>query len=201
MDAGVLPVIKHIPGHGRAMADSHFELPVVDVPRAELEESDFAPFRALNDSPLAMTAHVVYAAIDPTAPATTSAIVIRDVIRRWIGFDGALMSDDIGMKALGGHSEERAQRAIASEDRARRSVEAGCDLVLHCSGDMDEMEAAAAGTPELAGDAARRARAAIEARRVPRPFDRAAAEDRLARLLDAVGEGARYRRPAGAAVV
>ena len=189
--AGVMTVMKHVPGHGRARADSHLELPVVDTPRAELEESDFAPFRALNDTPMAMTAHVVYAAIDPREPATTSARVIEDIVRRHIGFDGALMSDDIGMKALGGPFDERARRAVA----------AGCDLVLHCSGDMAEMEAALAGTPVLDGAAARRCAAAIAGRRrTPAPFDRPAAEARLAALLEGVGEGHRYR-PAAPALV
>lgn len=126
---GVVGVVKHIPGHGRARVDSHFELPVVDASRAELE-TDFAPFRALRDAPMAMTAHVVYAAIDPERCATLSPTVI-DLIRTDIGFDGLLMSDDLGMKALGGDFG----------DRARGCLAAGCDIALHCSGDFAEMRA------------------------------------------------------------
>jgi beta-N-acetylhexosaminidase len=130
IDAGVLPVIKHIPGHGRARADSHLELPTVETSRAELAASDFVPFRALADMPWAMTAHVLYTALDPDQPATTSPIVIGDIIRGEIGFDGVLVSDDLSMKALGGSFAERAMAAL----------EAGCDLVLHCNGDFAEME-------------------------------------------------------------
>lgn len=139
LDAGVLPVIKHIPGHGRARADSHLELPTVDTPRAELETTDFVPFRALADMPWAMTAHVRYTALDPERPATTSPTIIRDVIRGHIGFDGVLVSDDLSMKALGGSFAERTMAALA----------AGCDLALHCNGDMAEMEVVAAAAPPL----------------------------------------------------
>ncbi|QQS13745.1 MAG: beta-N-acetylhexosaminidase [Rhodospirillales bacterium] len=130
---GVIPVIKHIPGHGRARADSHFELPSVDASRAELEATDFAPFRALADLPWAMTAHVLYRGLSGNQPATTSAPVVRDVIRGHIGFDGLLISDDLSMKALGGAFEERTAAAL----------DAGCDVVLHCNGAMDEMVAVA----------------------------------------------------------
>ncbi|GMG83715.1 glycoside hydrolase family 3 N-terminal domain-containing protein [Paralimibaculum aggregatum] len=171
---GVLPVIKHIPGHGRARADSHAELPVVAAPRAALE-ADFAPFRALAGLPLAMTAHVVYTAIDPALPATLSPACIR-LIREEIGFAGALMSDDIGMAALSGAMGERAAAALA----------AGCDLVLHCSGEMDEMRAVAAAVPRLSGEALARVQAAEAARRAPEPFDIAAAEARHAALGEAI---------------
>lgn len=127
--AGILPIIKHIPGHGRARVDSHEALPVVDAPRAELETSDFEPFRALRGLPLAMTAHVVFRAIDGRRPATLSPAVI-DVIRTSIGFDGLLLSDDLSMGALSG----------ALGDRAASALEAGCDIALHCNGDMREME-------------------------------------------------------------
>jgi beta-N-acetylhexosaminidase len=120
---GVLPVLKHIPGHGRATADSHRALPVVEADRATLAATDFAAFRPLADLPLGMTAHVVYTAIDPIAPATTSVTVVRDVIRHAIGFHGLLMSDDISMGALSGSIAERSRAAIA----------AGCDVVLHCT--------------------------------------------------------------------
>ncbi len=116
--------MKHIPGHGRAMADSHLALPVVDTPLAELEAHDFASFRALRHIPMAMTAHVVFTAIDPSAPVTMSKKAIAEVIRGDIGFDGLLMSDDLSMRALSGTLGER----------ARASFEAGCDLALHCNG-------------------------------------------------------------------
>ncbi|HXL64088.1 MAG TPA: beta-N-acetylhexosaminidase, partial [Xanthobacteraceae bacterium] len=164
LDAGgVLPVLKHIPGHGRAGVDSHKKLPVVEAKRAVLEATDFAAFVPLADLPMAMTAHVVFTAIDPLAPATVSATIVREVIRGSIGFDGLLMSDDISMEALSGAVGERAQNAIA----------AGCDVVLHCNGDMSEMTAVAAGVPHLAGEAARRAEAALAARKTPAPLDMA----------------------------
>jgi beta-N-acetylhexosaminidase len=144
IDAGVLPVIKHIPGHGRAGADSHLELPVVDTPRAALETTDFVPFRALADMPWGMTAHVRYTALDPQRPATLSPTIIREVIRGAIGFDGLLLTDDLSMKALGGSFAERTTLAL----------EAGCDVALHCNGDMGEMEGVAAAAPPLS-DAAR----------------------------------------------
>lgn len=129
IDAGVLPVIKHIPGHGRARADSHLELPVVDTPREVLATTDFMPFRVLADMPWAMTAHVLYTALDKERPATTSPTIIRDIIRGEIGFDGVLVSDDLSMKALGG----------SFAGRTRAALDAGCDVVLHCNGDMAEM--------------------------------------------------------------
>lgn len=159
---GVLPVIKHIPGHGRAMADSHLDLPVVETSYHELDAWDFAPFKMLSDMPMAMTAHVVYTAVDPKRPATTSRKAMRQVIRGAIGFDGLVMSDDLSMKALGGEFA----------DRARDSLGAGCDVVLHCNGDMAEMKGVIAGTKPLAGTAARRAKAALaRLAKVPEPFD------------------------------
>ena len=140
---GVLPVIKHIPGHGRAMADSHLDLPVVEASLAELDGRDFEPFRVLSDMPMAMSAHVVYAAIDKRGPGTTSRKVIGQVVRKAIGFDGLLMTDDLSMKALRGGFAERARKALA----------AGCDVVLHCNGDMAEMQAVVAGCKPLAGRA------------------------------------------------
>jgi beta-N-acetylhexosaminidase len=173
---GVLPVIKHIPGHGRAMADSHLELPVVDASFEELDARDFPPFRVLSDMPMAMTAHVIYAAIDRKRPATTSKTVMRQVIRGAIGFDGLVMSDDLSMKALSGDFTER-----AADSRA-----AGCDVVLHCNGDMAEMKAVVKGAGELKGRAAARARAALaRLARVPEPFD--AAEGRA--RFDAAFQG------------
>ncbi|WP_371346547.1 beta-N-acetylhexosaminidase [Ancylobacter sp. IITR112] len=157
MSGGVLPVLKHIPGHGRARADSHESLPIVETSRAELEATDFAPFRALADLPLGMTAHVVYAAIDPDRPATTSPTVIADVIRGHIGFDGALMSDDLSMGALAGSLASRAEASFA----------AGCDLALHCNGRLDEMMEVASRSPVLAGEAARRCAAALARRVAP----------------------------------
>ncbi len=151
LSGGVLPVMKHIPGHGRAFSDSHLALPVVDAPAAELRARDFRPFAALADMPMAMTAHVVYTALDPDAPATTSSRIIADIIRGEIGFDGLLMSDDVSMKALSGDFVQRTAAIFA----------AGCDVVLHCNGVMDEMRAVASETPELTGLAARRAKAAL----------------------------------------
>lgn len=159
---GVLPVIKHMPGHGRAKADSHHELPFVATDYAELNAIDFAPFKALSDMPMAMTAHVVYAAVDPEGPVTTSSKAIETVIRGEIGFDGLLMSDDLSMKALGG----------SFSARTRRALRAGCDLVLHCNGDMDEMKAVAAGARSLRGKAKARAQAALaRLAKTPEPFD------------------------------
>src|SRR3954470_21738121 len=159
---GVLPVIKHMPGHGRAGADSHHDLPVVTASREELEAQDFVPFRHLADMPLAMTAHVVYTALDPERPATTSPVVIRDIIRGHIGYDGLVMSDDLSMNALAGTLAERAEASFA----------AGCDVALHCNGRLDEMEAVASATPILEGEAKRRADAALgRIRHAPEPFD------------------------------
>jgi len=173
---GVLPVIKHIPGHGRAMADSHLELPVVDASLEDLEARDFAPFRVLSDMPIAMTAHVIFAAIDRKRPATASKKVIRRIVRGAIGFDGLVMSDDLSMKALSGGFTERAEAARA----------AGCDVVLHCNGDMAEMKAVAAGAGALKGRAAERAAAALaRVARTPEPFDAGEARARF----DAAFEG------------
>jgi beta-N-acetylhexosaminidase len=174
MAGGVLPVLKHIPGHGRATADSHQRLPVVDADRATLEATDFAAFRPLKNLPLGMTAHVVFSAIDPVLPATTSATMIREVIRGFIGFDGLLMSDDVSMGALSGSIAER----------TRASLAAGCDLVLHCNGRLDEMQAVAAEAPELSGAAARRAAAALAARRPPSDIDLPAARREFAALMN-----------------
>ena len=165
LDGGVLPVIKHIPGHGRARADSHLALPVVDASKVELAGHDFPPFAAFADAPMAMTAHVVYSAIDKAAPATLSAKVIKKVIRGEIGFRGLLMTDDLSMKALSGSYAEKTSRAL----------EAGCDLVLHCNGDLAEMEEVAAAAGILKGKALRRAKAALKMARKPQPFDRRAA--------------------------
>jgi beta-N-acetylhexosaminidase len=158
----VLPVVKHIPGHGRARADSHLELPVVAASRAELAARDFGPFAALRDAPMAMSAHVVYSAIDPDRPATTSPIVVKRIMREAIGFDGLILSDDLSMKALGGPFAARARAVFA----------AGLDMALHCNGDLVEARAVAEGTPELAGPSLRRAEAALA--RIaggPQPFD------------------------------
>jgi beta-N-acetylhexosaminidase len=164
MAGGVAPVMKHIPGHGRARADSHLELPVVDASRAELEAVDFPPFIANADLPMAMSAHVVYTAIDPSAPGTQSKIVVGDIIRGQIGFDGLLMTDDLSMKALTGNFRERAERAIS----------AGCDMVLHCNGDLAEAVPVAEGAPTLSGKALERAEKALECVRKVEVFDVAA---------------------------
>jgi beta-N-acetylhexosaminidase len=180
-EGGVLPVLKHIPGHGRATADTHFLLPTVDTPEAELDAADFAAFRPLTDLPMAMTAHVVFSAIDDAHPATTSATMISRVIRGSIGFQGLLMSDDVSMNALAG--------SIA--DRTRAIVAAGCDIVLHCNGRLDEMKAVAAETPELSGSALARADRALALRKTPIAFDRIEARAELDALINRLG-------PAGA---
>jgi beta-N-acetylhexosaminidase len=177
VQGGVLPVLKHIPGHGRATADSHFGLPTVDTPRDELNRTDFAAFQPLADLPMAMTAHVVFSALDPAQPATTSATIIRQVIRGVIGFQGLLMSDDVSMNALAGTIAERT-RAI---------VNAGCDMVLHCNGKLDEMRDVARETPELTGEALARAKRALASRRQPQPLDRPAARAELDALINRVG--------------
>jgi beta-N-acetylhexosaminidase len=170
---GVLPVLKHIPGHGRATADTHFRLPEVDTAKSELERTDFAAFQPLADLPMAMTAHVVFSALDPAHPATTSATIIEQVIRGVIGFQGLLMSDDVSMNALAGSIAERT-RAI---------IDAGCDMVLHCNGDLGEMREVARETPELSGKALERARRALASRKAPQPFDRQAARAELDALI------------------
>lgn len=172
-EGGVLPIIKHIPGHGRAGTDSHLSLPIVNTDIKTLELTDFQPFRAMADMPIAMTAHVVYSAIDPNAPATTSRKVIADVIRGIIGFEGLLMSDDVSMQALSGTIAER----------TRASLKAGCDLALHCNGQMDEMEMLAGEVPFLTGDALARSTAAIERMSVPQEFDETAGLARFTELM------------------
>ncbi len=160
MAGGALPVVKHVPGHGRAAVDSHLELPVVDADRAALER-DFAPFRALNHLPMAMTAHIVFRALDPERPVTTSKRAIDAVIRGEIGFDGLLLSDDLSMEALKGSLGERAAAASA----------AGCDMLLHCNGRMAEARAVAEAAPVLDGRAAERAAAALSRLSAPTPRD------------------------------
>lgn len=170
---GILPVMKHIPGHGRAMADSHLALPVVDTRFDELQTADFAPFRALRHLPMAMTAHVVFTALDPDAPVTVSAKAIAEVIRGHIGFDGLLMSDDLSMRALSGTFEER----------TRASLAAGCDLALHCNGKMEEMAAVAIASPYLEVEALRRFEAALAMLKEPEPFAEQEAEEARAEAL------------------
>jgi beta-N-acetylhexosaminidase len=174
---GVLPVIKHVPGHGRAGADSHHALPVVHASREDLERQDFMPFRHLADMPLAMTAHVVYTALDPDRPATTSPRVVQDVIRDHMRYDGLLVSDDLSMNALAGSLAERAAAAFA----------AGCDVALHCNGRLDEMDAVASETPELAGEAKRRTEAALaRTRHIPEPLNVVDARQRFTAALAAL---------------
>ena len=146
MAGGVLPAIKHMPGHGRATSDSHLELPRVEASLAELTENDFRPFQALSDMPLGISAHVCYSAIDGDAPGTLSAKVIQQAIRGAIGFDGLLLSDDLSMEALSGTQGERAAAALA----------AGCDVALHCNGKLEEMADVAASVAELSAEAVRR---------------------------------------------
>jgi beta-N-acetylhexosaminidase len=173
MAGGVLPVIKHIPGHGRATADSHHDLPVVSESHAELSATDFEAFRRLADMPAAMSAHVVFTALDPANPASTSEIVTREVIRGEIGFDGFLMSDDLSMKALAGSFEERTRAVLA----------AGSDVALHCNGSLPEMNAVAAEAPELAGLALARFRRALDVLKARKPYDSAKAQALIAAAL------------------
>lgn len=174
---GILPVLKHIPGHGRAAADSHIELPSVDASENELDRTDFAAFRPLADLPMAMTAHVVFTALDPAHPATTSATMINKVIRGSIGFQGLLMSDDVSMNALAGTIADRIAAVFA----------AGCDMVLHCNGKLEEMCEVARATPELTGRAKERAATALASSRTPLPFDRIAARAELDALIGRAG--------------
>ena len=177
MNGGVLPVLKHLPGHGRATADSHQSLPTVAADRGTLEATDFAAFRPLSRLPLGMTAHVVFSAIDAAHPATTSATMVREVIRGFIGFQGLLMSDEVSMGALSGTIGERSKAAIA----------AGCDVVLHCNGKLEEMCEVARATPELIRRAKERAATALASSRTPLPFDRTAARAELDALIGRVG--------------
>ncbi|MGE6740225.1 beta-N-acetylhexosaminidase [Allorhizobium pseudoryzae] len=163
---GMLPVMKHIPGHGRALVDSHHDLPIVTASIEDLDAQDFAPFRALKDEVMAMSAHLVFTAIDPDRPATTSPKVIDEIIRGRIGFEGLLLSDDSSMNALKGTLGERAADIVAG----------GCDIVLHCNGVMDEMKQVVAKVPELSGESLRRAETAGAAFR---PAD--ATDERAAR--------------------
>ena len=173
LDGGVLPVIKHIPGHGRAEADSHLALPRVAASADALSAHDFVTFRSLSDAPMGMTAHVVYEAIDAQRPATTSPKVIRDVIRGEIGFGGLLLSDDVSMNALSGPISARTKAALF----------AGCDIVLHCNGGMDEMKDVASEAKPLEGKPLKRAEHALAQLTGIEPLDLASAEQRLDELM------------------
>jgi beta-N-acetylhexosaminidase len=175
---GVLPVIKHLPGHGRSYTDTHHALPTVQASRETLLAQDFAPFRALNDLPMAMTAHLVFAAHDPDLPATQSPEMIR-VIRQEIGFSGLLMTDDLNMQALSGTLAERAARAIA----------AGCDLALHCKGDLAEMQSVAGACGDMGPATLGRCAAALARRLPPEPVDIAALEAELSALMRGTAHG------------
>ena len=171
---GVLPVIKHMPGHGRARADSHHDLPVVEASLEGLRSHDFRPFRHLADMPLAMTAHVVFTALDARYPATVSRRIVRDVMRGELGFDGLIMTDDISMKALSGSFAEK----------SRAAIRAGVDVVLHCHGVMEEMIAVAGAVPEMKGARARRAAMALaRIRHEPEPLDLEAARAQVGAAL------------------
>lgn len=178
LDGGVLPVLKHIPGHGRGTLDSHLELPRVSAKRADLDSVDFAAMKALADLPLGMSAHIVYEDIDPNRPATTS-LIMTQVIREEIGFGGLLMTDDLSMEALDGDVT----------DRTRASLAAGMDLILHCNGEIPEMEAVADAAGEFAPDAQSRADAALNMRKSPDNVDIQALETELVALLDGRAHG------------
>lgn len=171
-DGGIVPVLKHIPGHGRAFADSHLELPVVETPLERLRDTDFVPFKALADLPMAMTAHVLYTALDAKRPATTSPVAIK-LIREELRFEGLLMSDDLSMKALGGDFTSRTENALA----------AGCDVVLHCNGDMKEMQEITGGLTSLSGFSLMRAQTAMQ--REEKAVDVAEVRNELEKLLNA----------------
>ena len=176
LDAGVLPIMKHVPGHGRAGADSHLALPIVEADLAALDASDFEPFRRNSDLPAAMTAHVVYKAIDPDHPATISRPVIQQIVRGAIGFDGLLFSDDLSMKALPGSFREKAEGLFA----------AGVDIALHCNGVRSEAIEVAGASPEITGSTAQRlARARAAIKRVQIAFDPVDAAVQLDRMLAA----------------
>jgi beta-N-acetylhexosaminidase len=177
LEGGVLPVLKHIPGHGRAQADSHLELPEVDAAREQLEAVDFLPFKALNGLPMGMTAHLVYSRIDDR-PATLSPVMMQ-VIREDIGFDGLVMTDDISMKALSG----------SLEDIAAGSIAAGCDVVLLCNASLDERRAVAAASEQLSGASEARAARAIAARQAPTEVDIPSLEAKLDALISRRGDG------------
>ncbi len=179
IDGGVMPVMKHIPGHGRAQVDSHQALPIVTASLAELEAVDFAPFAGFADCPMAMTAHVIFNAIDKKAPATLSRKVIKSVIREMIGFRGLLMSDDLSMKALSGSFAEKVNSAQS----------AGCDMVLHCNGVLVEMNEVADAAGVLKGKALARAKAALKTRRKPLPYDKKAALNDLDLVTNGTSEG------------
>ena len=176
LDGGVLPIVKHIPGHGRSLADSHLALPRVDASAEALSVHDFVTFRSLNEAPIAMTAHVIYEAIDPRRPATTSPKMVQNIIRGEIGFDGLLMSDDLSMAALDGPLDVRAKQALF----------AGCDVVLHCNGKLDEMKEIAPEAKPLVGRARQRAESALAQLRTPLEFDIERAEARLMEMMGTV---------------
>lgn len=177
MAGGVVPIMKHMPGHGRAAGDTHFDLPRVNASRAALEASDFAPFKALRDLPMAMTAHVIFDALD-TSPATLSPTVIQ-MIRKDIGFDGLIVTDDISMKALSGPPQLDAAAALA----------AGCDVVLHCNATLEERAGVARAAGEMSVASQTRAMGALEARRPPDEVDISALEAQLAALLGGTSYG------------
>ncbi|MEM9441767.1 MAG: beta-N-acetylhexosaminidase [Pseudomonadota bacterium] len=173
LDGGVIPVIKHLPGHGRATVDSHAHLPRVSAHRDILAAADWQPFRQNAEAPLGMTAHILFPALDLACCATQSSTIINDIIRGEIGFSGALLSDDLSMEALGGSLGER----------ARRAIEAGCDLALHCNGAMAEMTAVLTASGPLEGGSLKRFNQALSMKRPPEPFDARAGRERLISLL------------------
>jgi beta-N-acetylhexosaminidase len=174
MAAGVLPVLKHMPGHGRALVDSHLHLPTVDAPKADLMARDFAPFKALNSLPMGMSAHIVFKQIDPDAPATTSPVMM-DLVRSELEFDNLIMTDDISMEALSG--------TVAT--RSRDALDAGCDIVLHCNGEQDDMIAVAEAGGNMTSGAQTRANRAVLARSTPDDIDIAAAAREFEGYLNA----------------
>ncbi len=174
MACGIMPVIKHIPGHGRGTVDSHLELPIVAAAHSELAASDFIPFQKMNHIPWGMTAHIVFEALDPDYPATQSKRVVEEVIRGEIGFDGLLLTDDLNMQALKG----------SLADRAKRAISAGVDIVLHCSGKLSEMKEVVSACPKLSIDTVRRIEAGMSQVKYPVSFDVAGLKNELADLVE-----------------
>lgn len=180
MSGGVAPVIKHIPGHGRATVDSHKALPRIETDLETLNQSDFLPFKALADAPMAMTAHAVFKAVDPLRPVTLSGLGIKRLIREHIGFEGLLMSDDLDMKALSGDLTQLTEQALA----------AGCDVALQCSGALPSMVAVAKGAQALSGASLERAGLADHCGKIVKEFDVEAGRAEYERLVPELAERA-----------
>lgn len=181
LDNGIVPVVKHFPGHGRLKTDPHLMLPIIDATRAELESEDFVPFELLKDLPVGMNSHAVFTALDPHNAATLSAYVQQEIIRGHLGFDGLMLSDDINMKALQG----------GAGDIARKVQAAGSEIILHCNGVMDEMREVAAALEPMSDETLQRWERARSMVKAPDPrYNPAADTARLDMLLGGLAFGA-----------